>query len=86
MTRESRWWKPEAAGHSVPTVRKQMDEYWYSAGFLLFIPLRNPALGRVPDMVKVGQPTYLSLRRIIFHARAQKQNYSRSSLIDLTPG
>lgn len=58
--------KPEAAGHSVPTVRKQRDEYWYSTGFLLFILLRNPALGRVPDMLKVGQPTYVSLRRIIF--------------------
>lgn len=82
MKRESWWWKPETASHSASTVRKHGDEYWYPTGFLLFIP----ALGRVPDMVKVAQPTYLSLMRIIFHGHAQKQNYSRSSIIDVTPG
>ena len=86
VKRESRRWKPETASHSASTVRKQRDESWYPTGFLLFIPLRKPALGRVPDMVKVGQPTFLSLMRIIFHGHAQKQNYSRSSIIDVTPG
>lgn len=86
MKRESRWWTPERARHSAPTVRKHRGEYCYPTGLLLFILLRKPALGRVPDMVKVEQPTYLSLMRIIFHGHAQKQNYSRSSIIDVTPG
>lgn len=38
--RKACWWEQEVAGHIASAVRKQRDEYWGLAGFLLSIQSR----------------------------------------------